>query len=55
MFPGNSSGELVGMGVAGIVSSGTSAECAEGDWAFFTVIQRYIDGILEIVPDAELR
>ena len=44
----------VGMGIAGIVSSGTSNKCAEGDLAFFTVIQRYIDGILKIVPEAQL-
>ena len=50
----DAAGELVGMGVAGIVSSGTSAKCAVGDWAFFTVIQRYLDGILQLVPEAQL-
>ena len=53
-FVRDKSGRLIGMGIAGIVSSGTSAKCAIGDWAFFTVIQRYIDGILKIAPDVQL-
>jgi hypothetical protein len=47
-------GASAGMGIAGVISSGSSPDCAPGDLAFSTAIRPHIAQILRLVPDAKL-